>query len=69
MHRTLSSFSKFVPLNVVRMLVSSGSEAELFCEPKYMTFFFSDIADFTKISEKLDLDDLMLVLRFAFVNF
>ncbi|MBI9097570.1 MAG: hypothetical protein JEY91_03785 [Spirochaetaceae bacterium] len=49
----LRSFKKYIPGDVVRYLIRSGNEAVLGGEEKTLTIFFSDVADFTAISEKL----------------
>lgn len=59
MRASLRSFSKYVPLEVVKFLSNKNMEASLGGDRRYITIFFSDIADFTKISEKLDLDTLI----------
>jgi adenylate cyclase len=47
----LRSFQKYVPADLVRALLDSGQEAKLGGERQTVTIFFSDIADFTTISE------------------
>lgn len=49
----LRSFSKYVPAEIVRFLIQSGKEAELGGENRVLSVCFSDIADFTTISESL----------------
>lgn len=49
----LKSFKKYIPSDVVRYLINSGNEAILGGEEKKLTIFFSDVADFTTISEQL----------------
>jgi len=49
----LRSFSKYVPSEIVRFLIQSGQEAELGGENRVLSVCFSDIADFTTISESL----------------
>lgn len=53
MKRGLRSFKKYVPADLVRELIELGVEAKLGGEKKNLTIFFSDIADFTALSEKL----------------
>lgn len=48
----LRSFNKYVPSELVKYIIQSGEEANLGGESKELTVFFSDIADFTSISEK-----------------
>jgi len=54
MKTSLRSFGRYVPTDLVRKLIVSGEEAELGGERRKMTIFFSDIADFTSISEQMD---------------
>jgi len=49
----LSSFQKYLPVDLVRTLISKGIEAKLGGEEKEVSIFFSDLVDFTKISEEL----------------
>ncbi|HVC94859.1 MAG TPA: adenylate/guanylate cyclase domain-containing protein, partial [Pirellulales bacterium] len=58
----LRSFRKFVPVDLVRSLLSSGQEAVLGGQRRILTVYFSDIADFTTISEQLDPEKLVEVL-------
>lgn len=55
----LRSFSKYVPSEIVRFLIQSGKEAELGGENKVLSVCFSDIADFTTISESLPANRLV----------
>ncbi len=55
----LRSFSKYVPSDIVRFLIQSGKEAELGGENRVITVSFSDIADFTSISESLSPNKLV----------
>jgi adenylate cyclase len=59
MKRGLRSFRKYVPADLVREILASGGEAELGGEKATLTIFFSDIADFTTISEQLAPEDLV----------
>jgi adenylate cyclase len=49
----LRSFEKYVPAEIVRQLVLLGSEARVGGEKRCLTIYFSDIADFTSISESM----------------
>lgn len=49
----LRSFRKYVPADLVRQLVNLGKEAVLEAERRELSIFFSDIKDFTTISEQL----------------
>lgn len=55
----LRSFQKYIPGDVVRYLIKSGNEAILGGEERTLTVFFSDVADFTTISEQLQPGDLV----------
>ncbi len=58
----LRSFEKYVPSELVRYLIQSGQEAKLEGESKSISIFFSDIANFTSISEKLNPQELVFSL-------
>ena len=49
----LASFRKYVPTELVQLLILQGQEARLGGEYRDMTIFFSDIARFTQLSEIL----------------
>ena len=53
MKTSLRSFRKYVPADLVRKLMQSGQEAKLGGEDRCLTIYFSDIADFTNISEAM----------------
>ena len=50
----VESFSRYVPVEVVRELLAEGDVARIGGQSREMTLLFSDIADFTRISEGLD---------------
>ena len=50
----VESFSRYVPVAVVRELVAEGDVARIGGQNREMTLLFSDIADFTRISEGLE---------------
>jgi adenylate cyclase len=50
----VESFSRYVPVEVVRELVAEGDVARIGGQSRDMTLLFSDIADFTRISEGLE---------------
>lgn len=58
MKKALRSFKKFVPSEIVVDLLTVKQEAALGTNKKQLTIMFTDIADFTNISEKLSADDL-----------
>jgi adenylate cyclase len=59
MKRGLRSFGKYVPADLVREILASGGEAELGGQRASLTIFFTDIADFTTISERLEPEALV----------
>jgi|GEM_PF-389171 len=59
MKRGLRSFKKYVPADLVRELINMGADANLGGEKKNLTIFFSDIANFTAISDKLEPEELV----------
>ncbi len=56
----LKTFGKYVPMELVRQLVQTGEDARLGGKKKELTFFFSDIAGFTPISEGMSPESLMI---------
>jgi adenylate cyclase len=59
MKASLRSFRKYVPAELVRQVLASGQEAVLGGEQRQLTIYFSDIADFTAISESMSPDSLV----------
>jgi adenylate cyclase len=59
MKASLRSFAHYVPTDLVRRLLAHGEEAELGGETRRLTIYFSDIANFTTISEGIDPDRLV----------
>src|SRR5262249_8075371 len=53
MAQGLTSFKKYLPIELVRTLVSQGIEARPGGEQQMLTVFFSDLAGFTSLSERL----------------
>ena len=56
---SLRSFRKYVPAELVRLLLSSGQEAALGGEKRRATVYFCDLADFTSVSERLAPEELV----------
>jgi adenylate cyclase len=54
MKTSLRSFGHYVPTDVVRNLLAAGRVAELGGEVRRLTLYFSDVADFTAISEGME---------------
>lgn len=52
MKASLRSFSRYVPVQLIHELVSSGEEARLGGETRMLTIYFSDIEGFTNTSER-----------------
>src|SRR4030095_11862834 len=61
MSRSLASFGKYMPIELVRTLVSRGIEAEPGGEQQSLTVMFADLAGFTSLSELLG-EDVVPVL-------
>jgi adenylate cyclase len=59
MKASLRSFGHYVPTDLVRRLLAHGEEAELGGEIRRLTIYFSDVANFTTISEGMDPDRLV----------
>jgi len=59
MKRGLRSFRKYVPADLVRLLLAQGNEAALGGEKRQLTLYFSDVAGFTSIAEALTPDQLL----------
>ncbi len=59
-------FSRYVPKTIVMQLMKTQKEIELGGSKKNLTMMFSDIKDFTHISEKTPTDELMAMLAVYF---
>ena len=62
MKRALRTFGMFVPRDLVRELVASGRPIELGGQDRTLTVLFTDIADFTSLSERMPPGELLLHL-------
>lgn len=58
----LRSFQKYVPADLVRLLLETGEEAKLGGTRTDVTVYFSDIVGFTSVSESLDPEALVDLL-------
>ena len=58
----LRSFASYVPRDVVRAVLASGQEAKLGGSVREVTMFFSDLAGFTSVSEKVTPNELVELL-------
>ena len=59
MRSSLRSFSRYVPIELVRGFITSGHTAELGGERRRLTIQFSDIKGFSGIAEKLKPEELV----------
>ena len=62
MKNGMLSFRKYIPYKVVNQVLASRKTAEPFAEKKELTIFFSDIENFTTISESLEPDRLVKLI-------
>src|SRR6516165_3945583 len=63
---SLRSFSSFVPLDVVRKLIKTGTPLTLGVEQRFLTVLFSDLQDFSTLAEQMAPDDLLSQLSTYF---
>jgi len=68
MKRGLRSFGKYVPADLVREIPTSGEEAVLGGRREKLTVFFSDIKEFSSISERMPPEALVEHLAEDHVN-
>lgn len=62
MRTSLVSFGKYVPKKLVRKLLENGNEVKIGGKAKKLTIMFTDIADFTTITESYPADKLVVHL-------
>ena len=62
MKNSLRSFEKYVPADLVRELIRDGQEAELGGYDAELTIFFSDMVNFTQVSERFSPSELVEIL-------
>ncbi len=60
MKQAVGMFGRYVPTKVVRQIVQSDTPPELGGRRQDVTVLFTDVADFTRIAERTDPEDLML---------
>ncbi|MCX7338751.1 MAG: cache domain-containing protein [Alphaproteobacteria bacterium] len=66
MQRSISSFGKFVPKSLVKKLIDKGIDVKIGGKSRHLTILFTDIANFTGISETYPPEKLMLHLSAYF---
>jgi adenylate cyclase len=68
MRMGLKNFKRYVPSDLVAQLINKDIEAKIGGEKRELSIFFSDIANFTSISEKMAPEDLVQQLSIYFEN-
>jgi adenylate cyclase len=68
MRTGLRNFKRYVPSDLVAQLINQDIEAKIGGEKRELSIFFSDIANFTSISEKISPENLVQQLRVYFKN-
>jgi adenylate cyclase len=68
MRQGLQNFKRYVPSDLVKKLMNEGINAGIGGENRELTMFFSDIANFTSISEKKAPEELVQDLCVYFEN-
>ncbi len=63
LREAMRSFSRYVPKEIVKQLLAQGKEITLHVDKRRLTILFSDIQDFTTISETNSLSILMPLLN------
>jgi adenylate cyclase len=66
MRTGLRNFKRYVPSELVAQLINEDIEAKIGGEKRELSVFFSDIANFTSISEKISPEELVQQLRLYF---
>ena len=66
LRNSLQSFSSFVPLDIVRDLVKSGTPLTLGVESRNLTVFFSDLENFSTHAEQMAPDELLAQMSVYF---
>jgi adenylate cyclase len=68
MRMGLRNFKRYVPSDLVAQLINQDIEAKIGGEKRELSIFFSDVANFTSISEKISPEELVQQLRIYFEN-
>jgi adenylate cyclase len=68
MRMGLKNFKRYVPSALVAQLINQDIEAKIGGEKRELSIFFSDVANFTSISEKISPEELVQQLRIYFEN-
>jgi adenylate cyclase len=68
MRTGLRNFKRYVPSDLVAQLINQDIEAKIGGERRELSIFFSDIANFTSISEKISPEELVQQLGIYFKN-
>jgi adenylate cyclase len=63
---SLRSFSSFVPLDVVRKLIKTGTPLTLGVEQRFLTMLFTDLQDFSTLAEQMAPNELLAQLSVYF---
>ena len=56
----VKSFAAFVPVGLVQQLLATEQKIELGGHSRFLTIFFSDLEDFSTLSEELPTQELLL---------
>jgi adenylate cyclase len=64
MAQGLVAFRKYIPADLVKLLISEGTEAKLGGDIRFMTVMFTDLAGFTGMSERMGSRIIPLLSRY-----
>jgi class 3 adenylate cyclase len=59
MSNSLRSFATFVPVGIIRQLINTGRPLTVSGESRFLTIFFSDLENFSTVSERLSPEELV----------
>jgi HAMP domain-containing protein len=68
MKQGLRNFEKYVPASIVRSVMRTNKKVQLEVSPRELSIAFTDIKDFTTITENLDPNDLVALLKDYFTE-